>query len=69
MLCRYSHPKTARNSTPSEFAENGARKDFLPTEILAIRRAMEPSDTFASNMGRFGMTPAFKQMLFSPPKG
>ena len=31
-----------------EFAENAYRKDFLPSEIGAIRRAMEPAQKAAA---------------------
>ena len=39
-----------------EFAENAIRKDFLPSEIDAIRRAMEPMKKVAAKerMGEGG---------------
>jgi ParB family chromosome partitioning protein len=35
----------------AEFAENAVRKDFLPTEIDAIRRELEPLEKAAANNG------------------
>jgi hypothetical protein len=42
-----------------EFAENGMRKDFLPSEVDAIRRALEPLEkTAAQRRMRLGRTPS-----------
>ena len=34
--------------TSGEFAENAIRKDFLPSEIDAIRRTLEPAEKAAA---------------------
>lgn len=47
------HRVSMQEIVRGEFAENAERKDFLPTEIEAIRRAMEPVEKEAAK-GRMG---------------
>jgi hypothetical protein len=58
------HPATVvdlKDIVKGEFAENAMRKDFLPSEVEAIRRALEPYEKAAAQRRmRMGKAPSGK---------